>query len=84
MENQLIEKKFERIPPGRTLGRPFAVPLKFSAVSRIEIVLLASYKILLDFLHATTLLQLASRTIEFISYPPIQKVKIFKRDLITF
>jgi hypothetical protein len=38
---------------------------------RIEIVLLASYKILLDFarVHATTLLQLASRTKEFISNP---------------
>jgi hypothetical protein len=32
----------------------------------------------LDFarVHATTLLQLASRTIEFISNPPIQTVKI--------
>ena len=42
-------------------------PLKSSAVLRIEFVLLASYKILLDFarVHATTLLQLASRTAEF-------------------
>jgi hypothetical protein len=63
------------------LGRRFAVPLKSSAVLRIEFVL-ASYKILLDFarVHATTLLQLASRTIEFISNPPIQTVKISKRD----
>ena len=52
------------------------------AVLRIEIVLLASYKILLDFarVNATTLLQLASRTIEFISNPLIQTVKISKRD----
>jgi len=66
----------------RILGKRFAVPLKSSAVLRIEIVLLASYKILLDFarVHATTLLQLASRTIEFISNPPIQTVKLSKRD----
>ncbi len=49
--------------------------MKSSAVLRIEIVLLASYKILLDFarVHATTLLQLgelASRTIEIISNGP--------------
>ena len=52
--------------------------MKSLAVLRIEIVLLASYKILLDFarVHATNLLQLASRTIELISYPPIQTVKI--------
>jgi hypothetical protein len=66
----------------RILGRRFAVPLKSSAVLRIEIVLLASYKILFNFtrVHGTTLLQLASHTIEFISNPPLQTVKISKRE----
>jgi hypothetical protein len=42
--------------------------LKSSAVLRIEIVLLASYKILLDFARVQQLFfQLASRTIEIIS-----------------
>jgi hypothetical protein len=56
--------------------------LKSLAVLRIEIVLLAGYKILLNFarVHATTLLQLASRSIELISNPSIQTVKISKRD----
>ena len=58
------------------------MPLKSSAVLRIEIILLASYKILLGVarVHATTLLQLASRTNEFTSNPPIQTVKLSKRD----